>query len=87
MDMNKDLAQNILAIEAVQITGGFRIYAVMQSGEREVIKGKSVRKPSSAHLHSWSVRGNYRGDGLGQYFTFTPSIIYPRHWLKSFVVA
>tara|TARA_B100000780_G_scaffold131883_1_gene92480 strand:+ start:6807 stop:7064 length:258 start_codon:yes stop_codon:yes gene_type:complete len=85
--MNKELSENILAIEAIKITGGFRIEAVMQSGEREVIKGKSTRKPSMVQLHSWSVNGNYRGDGLGQYFTFTPSIIYPRYWIKSFVVA
>ena len=88
MDMNKDLAQNILTIEAVEITGGFRIDAVMQSGEREVIKGKSTRKPSMVQLHSWRVNGNYRGDGLGQYFTFAKSIdsFNKSCWLKSFVV-
>ena len=85
--MNKELSENILAIEAIEIKGGFRIEAVMKSGEREVIKGKSTRKPSMVQLHSWSVNGNYRGDGIGQYFTFAKSIIYQRDWLKSFVVA
>jgi len=85
--MNKELAENILAVEAIEIKGGFRIEAVMQSGEREVIKGKSTRKPSMVQLHSWPVNGNYRGDGLGQYFTFAKSIIYQRDWIKSFVVA
>lgn len=86
--MNKELSEHICEIVAVEIKGGFRIDAVMQSGEREVIKGKSTRKPSMVQLHSWSVNGNYRGDGLGQYFTFSKSIdsFNKSCWLKSFVV-
>ena len=87
--MNKELSENILAIQAIEINGGFRIEAVMQSGEREVIKNKSTRKPSMVQLHSWGVNGNFRGDGLGQYFTFAKSIDSWNKscWLKSFVVA
>ena len=87
--MNKELSENISAIEAIEINGGFRIVAVMQSGAREVIKGKSTRKPTMVQLHSGRVNGNFRGDGLGQYFTFAKSIdsFNKSCWLKSFVVA
>jgi len=87
--MNKELSENILAIESIEIDGGFRIEAVMQSGEREVIKKKSTRKPSMVQLHSGSVNGNFHGDGIGQYFTFAKSIdsFNKSCWIKSFVVA
>ena len=87
--MNKELAENILAVEAIEIKGGFRIEAVMQSGEREVIKAKSTRMPSMVQLYSSRVNGNYQGDGIAQHFTFAKSIDSweKSSWLKSFAVA
>lgn len=89
MKINKEIANSILSIEAVEIKGGFRIDAVMTSGEREVIKGKSTRKPSMVQLFSCHANGNFRGDGLGANFTFSKSIepFYRNCWLKSFVVS
>jgi len=87
--MDKELAENIIAVEAITIKGGFfRIEAVMQSGEREVIKAKSTRMPTMVQLYSSRVNGNYQGDGIAQHFTFAKSIDSweKSSWLKSFVV-
>ena len=84
--MNKELAEHICEIVAVEIKRGYRIEAVFHSGGREVIKGQSTRKPSMVQLHDCPVNGNFRGDGIGQYFTFSKSVIYQRDWIKSFEV-
>jgi len=56
--MNTTYANSIEAIEAVELTKGYRIEAVLKSGERQVIKKKSNKKPKAVQLHSARVNGN-----------------------------
>lgn len=58
--MNITYANSIEAIEAIELTKGYRIEAVLKSGERQVIKNKSTRKPKAVQLHSAVVNGNAR---------------------------
>lgn len=56
--MNITYANSIEVIEAIELTKGFRIEAVLKSGERQVIKKKSNKKPKAVQLHSAAVNGN-----------------------------
>ena len=56
--MNTTYANSIEAIEAIELTKGYRIEAVLKSGERQVIKKKSNKKPKAVQLHSAVVNGN-----------------------------
>jgi len=87
--MNTELASMINRIQAIETPKGFRIEAVLESGEVEVIKQNSTRKPTMVQLYSIGVNGNFRGDGLGNNFTFSKSIdsYYKGCHLKSFLVS
>jgi hypothetical protein len=79
----------IKSVESIEINGGFRIEVILKSGEREVIKAKSTRKPSVVQLYSFGINGNYRGDGLGYFFTFSKTVdaYYRDAHIKTFEVA
>tara|TARA_R110000751_G_scaffold191_2_gene998 strand:+ start:466 stop:741 length:276 start_codon:yes stop_codon:yes gene_type:complete len=79
---------NVDAVEAVAIKGGFRVDAVMKSGERVVLKNKSTRKPAMVQMHSRDVNGNCP-KGLGIFFTFAKTVdsFNKDSWLKSFQVS
>jgi hypothetical protein len=68
-----EAAANIKQVEAVPVKGGYRIDAVMHDGSRETIKKKSTRFPTAVQLFRGHVNGNYHGDGIAQFFTFTKS--------------
>tara|TARA_R110002110_G_C13239376_1_gene698945 strand:+ start:463 stop:744 length:282 start_codon:yes stop_codon:yes gene_type:complete len=85
--MNHEIANSIAGVEAIEIKGGFRIEAVFNSGEREIIKKKSTRPGTMVQLYSMRVNGNCYS-GLGAYFTFAKNIskFYKIRHLKGFPV-
>ena len=80
--MNIEIANSIAGIEAIEIKGGYyRIEAVLESGEREVLKKKSTSLPKMVQLYSVEMNGNRRGAGLPSYFTFAKSV---KAWDKEY---
>lgn len=70
----QNLKDNIKAIHALPIKGGFRVELEFTDGKREVIKKKGVRAPSTVQLYSAGyVNGNNRGSTAG-HFLFAKKI-------------
>ena len=79
----------ITSIEAIELKNGkFQIDAVFANGERETLKAQSNSMPSMVQAFSYGVNGNYKGDGIGKYFTFSKSVAhyFKKYHIKAFIV-
>jgi len=78
----------IEAVIAVAIKGGYQVLAVDAQGNQEIIKKKSTRLPKMVQLYKGHMNGNYQGDGIAKHFTFSQSIDswYKESHIKSFKV-
>lgn len=66
----KKAIDNIVSVQAEELpAGGYRIVALMEDGEREVIKKKSTKRPVAVQAHTAMVNGNARS-GLSKFFKF-----------------
>lgn len=68
--------ETIASIEAVTLKNGhqYRIDAVFADGSRETLKAKSNKKPEMVQAFSFRANGNFRGEGIGAYFTFAKNV-------------
>ena len=81
----KDLITDVVAVPVGKKT---RIDIILSTGERISLNKGSVRKPVMVQLYNTTVNGNYWGDDIPAYFTFSKSIdSWEReHHLKGFAV-
>tara|TARA_R110000824_G_C14943490_1_gene650128 strand:- start:324 stop:608 length:285 start_codon:yes stop_codon:yes gene_type:complete len=84
-----ELLNAIVKIQAIELDKGFKIEAVLESGEKIVLKEKSNKKPAAVQLYGHVVNHSVRGDGT--LFSFTRAAPKTHSWgashLKSFAVA
>lgn len=86
----KKLKNEIKHVQAVAISGGFKVELVMNCGKRIVIKKKGKKAPLFAQLYAFEVNGNARFSEIqeSRYFTFAKKVgPHYRDWhLKTFSV-
>ena len=79
----------ITSIEVIELKNGkFQIDAVFANGERETLKAQSNSMPSMVQAFSDGVNGNYKGEGVGKYFTFARTVnsYFKKYHIKAFIV-
>ena len=89
MKNSSELLQEISQVKAVDLESGFRIEAVLISGEIVVLKAKSNKKPAMVQLYDGTV--NYSCSGEGGFFTYSKAAPKENFWgdkhLKGYAVA
>lgn len=64
------LNDNIDRVEAIEFPKYYQIIAIMNDGERVIIKNKSNKVPAAVQLYNYVINGNASSKSSGQFFTF-----------------